>query len=314
MLGRHAPVFGFDLDPKHVALPAHDEIRHALREICAPGDDADLERAHVATVERAEVLHDVPLNDALGLRLRSRLALTKGFHGVVIARMQKEIKIACKGAAEMELQTLVPMQGDLKDLSEENYEKLKKEIIELGFSEPISVWIDPEGQAKLLNGHQRTRVLHKMRDDGWAIPPLPVSIVEAESHQQAMKKILSLTSQYGEITKDGLYKFMNEAQLSMGDVAASFRFPEVDFPRFREEFFAEINIDGVATTQQANGPSALDKLEKYLGKEFLEITLAYNQAEYDEVIQNFSAYMAAEGLTTTSGAVKRLLEKWKNSQ
>ncbi len=208
-----------------------------MREVSSTGDDTDLERAHVATVERAEVLHNVPLYDALGLRLRSRLALTKGSHGVVIARMQKEIKIACKGAAEMELQTLVPMQGDLKDLSEENYEKLKKEIIELGFSEPISVWIDPEGQAKLLNGHQRTRVLHKMRDDGWVIPPLPVSIVEAESHQQAMKKILSLTSQYGEITKDGLYKFMNEAQLSMDEVAASFRFPEIKFDDFKIEFY-----------------------------------------------------------------------------
>lgn len=80
MLGRHSPVFGFDLNPKHVALPAHDEIRHPLREVSAAGDDADLERAHVATVERAEVLHDVPLNDALGLRLSSRLALTKGSH------------------------------------------------------------------------------------------------------------------------------------------------------------------------------------------------------------------------------------------
>lgn len=151
--------------------------------------------------------------------------------------MDKKIKIACTGAATYDIAQLVPMQGGLKDLSEENYGKLKKEILELGFSEPISVWVDPEGQAKLLNGHQRTRTLMKMRDDGFIIPPIPVSLVEAESHQQAMKKILSLTSQYGEITRDGLYKFMTDAQLGITEVMESFRFPEIKFDEFKIEFY-----------------------------------------------------------------------------
>lgn len=35
---------------------------------------------------------------------------------------------------------LLPTQGDLKDLSEVNYKKLKSNIERRGFIEPVSVW------------------------------------------------------------------------------------------------------------------------------------------------------------------------------
>jgi hypothetical protein len=278
LLGRHSPVFGFDLNPKHVALPTHDEIRHALREISAPGNDADLQRAHIATVKRAEVLYDVPLNDALGLRLRSRLALTKGSHGVVIARMEKKIKIACTGAMLIDVSELVPMQGDLKDLSEENYEKLKKDIIKLGFSEPISAWKNNEGQWCLLNGHQRTRVLLRMRDEGWEIPSIPISIIEADDYKQALEKILSLTSQFGEITRDGLYKFITSNDINPNFISEHFNFAEINMPKFMEEFF--------------NSPS--EQIENFdennlLVKEFICSVKCKNETDlqiiYDEMIR-----------------------------
>lgn len=65
--------------------------------------------------------------------------------------MQLEIK--CKGATELPIESLLDFQGDLKTLSEESYAKFKSELLELGFSEPISIWVSPEGKNYILNGH-----------------------------------------------------------------------------------------------------------------------------------------------------------------
>ena len=64
----------------------------------------------------------------------------------------------------------------------------------MGFSEPIAVWLH-KGKSFILNGHQRVAVLRALASEGYTIPPLPVSIVDAESYQQAKKKVLALTSQ-----------------------------------------------------------------------------------------------------------------------
>lgn len=150
--------------------------------------------------------------------------------------MKKEIEITCKGADSIFLEQLNPFQGNLKDLSRENYEKLKKEVLELGFSEPISVWKDKE-KLRVLNGHQRLRVLAQLEKEGFSVPAIPINYVEAEDEKEAKKKILALTSQYGEMTGQGLYEFMDSAELSIDEVFKSFRFPEIDLKKFEKEYF-----------------------------------------------------------------------------
>lgn len=148
------------------------------------------------------------------------------------------IQIRCKGADSLYLDQLEPFQGNLKDLSETNFKKLKQQILELGFSEPFSVW-PHNGKFLLLNGHQRHRVLSKMKQEGVDIPKLPVNFVEASSVEEAKKKVLALTSQYGEITNQGLYEFMSESSLDFNLVENSFSFPEIDFELFKDEFFKD---------------------------------------------------------------------------
>lgn len=149
-----------------------------------------------------------------------------------------EIEIRCSGTECIAIERLTPFQGGLKTLSKENYEKLKKEILELGFSEPVSVWKN-EDKLFILNGHQRVNTLLKMREDGFKIPDLPVNYVEARDLKEAKKKILALTSQYGSMESQGLYEFMNESGLTIDEVSESFRFPEIDFDSFRQEFFED---------------------------------------------------------------------------
>jgi len=145
-----------------------------------------------------------------------------------------KIIVACEGQSTLDIRDMVPIQKDLKELTKENYEKLKKQIVDKGFSAPFFIWDN-----KILDGTQRHRVLTKMREEGWTIPKLPIVKVHAKNEKEAKSKLLSFASQYGKMTSDGLYEFMNDSGLDFNDVSSNFNFAEVDFEKFNEEFYKE---------------------------------------------------------------------------
>lgn len=152
------------------------------------------------------------------------------------------VEIKCQGSHVIELENLTILQGNLKSLSDKNYNKLKKEILELGYSSPIHVW-NREGTHYILDGTQRTRTLTKMREEGYEVPPLPVVRVEAGSFDEAKKKVLALTSQYGKIENDGLYEFISDSNITVDYIEDSYNFPEINVDKFREEFFEPTQDD-----------------------------------------------------------------------
>lgn len=152
--------------------------------------------------------------------------------------MKKEaVEISCKGERLARLDELCEFQGELKSLSKADYEKLKSNLLDLGFSEPISIW-ENNGKKNILNGHQRVRALLSMRKEGYTVPDLvPINTVEAKDEREAKKKVLSLASQFGKVEKDGLYEFMTQNQITMPEIESEFRFPEIDISKFNAEFF-----------------------------------------------------------------------------
>ena len=149
---------------------------------------------------------------------------------------RRAIEIKCRGASSIPHYQLTEYQGELKSLDRENYEKLRKMILELGFSEPICVW-QHEGNNYILNGHQRLRTVTQMAEEGFSIPPLPVVFVEADSHAQAKRKLLALASQYGKVEGQGLYEYLIQSEIMPQELEESFRLPEIKMDRFMEEFF-----------------------------------------------------------------------------
>lgn len=146
------------------------------------------------------------------------------------------IDIKCQGSHSLALDDLTVLQGELKSLSTVNYNKLKKEILELGFSSPIHVWVNNDVNY-ILDGTQRCRTLRKMVEEGYGVPALPVVSVEARDINEAKRKVLALTSQYGKIEGDGLYEFLNDTDISITDIEESFHFPELNIEKFKEEFY-----------------------------------------------------------------------------
>lgn len=139
-----------------------------------------------------------------------------------------KLQIKCKGATTCNVNELLDFQGDLKTLSDENYQKFKSELLELGFSEPISVWISPDNKKYILNGHQRRRAILNIISEGIEVPDLPINLVEADNLKQAKRKVLALTSQFGQMTMDGLTDYCEKNDLEFLDMMSDFRFPEID--------------------------------------------------------------------------------------
>lgn len=152
--------------------------------------------------------------------------------------LPKTIRNDVESMKLVDLKDLHPFQGKLKDLSKANYRKLRTRIEELGFSEPFAVWQN-KGRTFVLNGHQRLRTLQVMAGEGVLIPKLPAAFIRAKDEKEAKRKVLALTSQFGEMTGEGLFEFLTEAGIEWPEAKDSFRFPEIDFKRFESEFFTD---------------------------------------------------------------------------
>lgn len=228
-----------------------------------------------------------------------------------------KIKIECEGAATVPVSHLLEFQGNLKSLSRENYLKLKKDILELGFSEPISVWKERDGdkfKLNILNGHQRLRAVKKMMDeDGVECESLPVSWVNADSMSEAKRKILSLASQFGRVDSQGLYEFIVENDITVSDLKDNFSFAEINQDRFEAEYFRDmdpldVSMMGTPTETPSAGPvmSNVKMVNLYLTTETYQ--------EWVEMISALSGVYNTENSTdTVMACLRETVNSLKNS-
>ena len=158
-----------------------------------------------------------------------------------------EIK-GLKDLPRVPLGSVVGLQGKLKSLSAVNYDRLKQSMLKRDFFVPLFVWVDksesPVVHLRLMDGHQRVLTLRKMKDEGFTVPAeLPAVMIDAADEIEARDKLLAIVSQFGEIDKEGLYEFLTAAQLDPNSVLTDFHMPEIDAPKFLDEFFTEKQFD-----------------------------------------------------------------------
>ena len=142
-----------------------------------------------------------------------------------------EIKIKCDAPHWIALKNLVKIQGKLKKLSSENFNKLFKSITENGFCEPFVVWKDKENKLNLISGNQRLTVLLEAERMEWKVPEkFPAVQVQAENLKEAKKILLSLASTFGKTDKEDFDIFLKENEFAEEEIA-----PIVNFPDFQIE-------------------------------------------------------------------------------
>jgi hypothetical protein len=98
------------------------------------------------------------------------------------------------------------LQGDLKTLSETNKAKLCKSILVHGFFIPAFVWKSGE-EMFILDATQRYHALQELEKKGYTIPNIPYIEIEAKDKKDAARKLLQITSRYGEVNPEtGFFK------------------------------------------------------------------------------------------------------------
>lgn len=117
---------------------------------------------------------------------------------------------------KLDVSELTPFQGQLKRLSEENYNKLRKSLIEQGFRFSLHAW-HHAGINYIIDGHQRVHVLQNLAKQAYEIPKLTVNFVKADSYEEAKKLVLYAISQYGEIDKAGFADFTLDLDFDIQD-------------------------------------------------------------------------------------------------
>jgi hypothetical protein len=146
----------------------------------------------------------------------------------------KEIEILSKAP----ISEINDLQGNLKDLSEKEYNALKTRIETKGFKYPFYVWIDKKGVKWTLDGHQRKRVIETVWGKDTLVPYIEVF---AENKKEAKKEILAISSDYGKVTKDGWDEFAADFhEMDLKEIGEQTTFKEwfdADFemPNFDED-------------------------------------------------------------------------------
>ena len=161
------------------------------------------------------------------------------------------VQIRCKAAVNLDLASLTPLQGDLKELSESNFNKLKQSILRHGITFPFFVW-QSDGTNYILDGTQRDRVLKRMADDGYQVPALPCALIDAKDRREAAEKILLISSQYGKMTNNSLEDFLAENDLDLSELQNELELSSIDLEFFRGSDFEPSTADDQGRLDKKN--------------------------------------------------------------
>lgn len=190
-------------------------------------------------------------------------------------------------------------QGELKTLRKPQFDKLRSSILKDGFFAPVFVWKQPGNGShlKLLDGHQRLRVLRKLEWEGVRIPPIPYVPIEASDVEDAKAKLLRITSQYGELDREGLYGFLVEANLDPVGLMTDFNLAgtSLDASKFLDEF---VN-DTTPLPETEAGRSASGSVKK--------IQLAFTDDRHAVVLANIEKLKSLFDTDNASDVVDQAL-------
>jgi hypothetical protein len=96
----------------------------------------------------------------------------------------KTIRVTCTDAATLQLEKLLPLQGELKTITPDRAAKLRASILRHGITFPFFVWRNGDKNF-IIDAHQRDKVLQGLQTEGWTVPPVPVAWIEAADEKEA---------------------------------------------------------------------------------------------------------------------------------
>jgi hypothetical protein len=194
----------------------------------------------------------------------------------------------------IEISKLKPLQGDLKELTEKNYAKLKASLEKYGFFVPVFTW-----NGYLLDGHGRQRVMTR---EGWGDTKVPYVNIEAKTEEEAKEKLLHITSQYQTITVEGLDSFMP----SWHGLDLQFDNVRFEMPTLPPEGF-------VNHFDRAEDGDTLNPVDEYNQSTTNTLIMIFDNDEYKFAIETLRELIDAGRGLTPSQVMLSLLKEYKEN-
>lgn len=163
----------------------------------------------------------------------------------------------------LDIDQLTPLQGGLKTLTDENFNKLRQSLIDEGFQFTVHVW-ESGNVIYIIDGHQRVHVMKQLRKAGWEIPRINCAFVKAATYHEAKKLVLYSISQYGKVDQAGWDEFISGEgfDLSNFDIPSfTVELPidwDSDLHKSQQDFDSiQSNVDGIIATVKVKCPQEL---------------------------------------------------------
>lgn len=150
----------------------------------------------------------------------------------------KKIPVLVKGNIDVRLGALRPIQGDLKELSNEDFVLLRTKILS-GIKFVFHVWKpDPSvSEYFIIDGHGRDNVLrHLVHNEQYEEPMIPCAVVQAATLEEAKKLVLDSSSTFHRMRPEGLHDFMVSLDMLPAELT-NYRLTDIDLKEFEADYF-----------------------------------------------------------------------------
>jgi hypothetical protein len=178
----------------------------------------------------------------------------------------------CKTADSLPYEQIEPLQGRLKNRTDEQIDKICRSVVKHGWAFPEFIW-KHEGHNYCLDGHGRQAAIPRLIEMGYTIPPIPVVFIDAKDREEAKELLLKCISQYGTVTQEGFAEF------------ADFTFDFADFE------IPSISFDGLTMGGDDEDAPPLEESGFNYKEQYGVIVICADEAEQESVYTK----MAAEG-------------------
>jgi len=154
----------------------------------------------------------------------------------------KELKSLIIGEEYLDLSEVEHFQANIKDISQEDVQKLAELMLSEGILDPVKVWKREDGKYFMLDGHARKLAYEWLKKQGHKIPPYPCLILKCKNEQHAAEIVLALRTTYGQMNEDGLYEFLHIKNIKdkfYSTLRQRLSYPTIDLKKFYENYFLE---------------------------------------------------------------------------
>ena len=183
-------------------------------------------------------------------------------------------------------------------MSEDEMAALQKTMDKFGYLAPVIL----DKKYKVVDGEHRVRVYEKQGKK-----TIPAYVIDVDKYdQKILRQVMNKLRGEHDLLKDSKEFNILEKANKLDDLAGFLAKDEKDFLRMAEKVDSQVGLDKGGTPE--------DMEDHYLHGNIKQITIFFDNAEFEKVMPILEKIMEAEEVTTHTDVFYKLLEFYENNK